>query len=165
MVVIVVIFDKSLHPYTSVIYRLFLHSLPYGIYRRGLFNISSLCLCRFCVCVLIYAKVLIIPNVVAPLHGTRGPKLLYYPKGSYYQGLNLEYMTSCHIEVHHLVHIINEQIISFILQTLKCYWAWTQIICWDEKMNMLINFYTSGHQFTKKIITRQSVKIEIKHQV
>ena len=38
-------------------------------------------------------------------HGTRGTKLLYYPKGSYYQGLNLEYMTSCDIEVNHLVHI------------------------------------------------------------
>ena len=64
---IVVSLNISLYPYTSVLYRLFLHSLPYGIYRRGLFNISSLCLCRFCVCVLIYAKVLIIPNVVAPL--------------------------------------------------------------------------------------------------
>ena len=98
-------------------------------------------------------------------HVTRGAKLLYYPKGSYYQGLNLEYMTSCDIEVHHLVHIINETIIPYILQTLKCYWAWTQILCWNKKMNMLINFYTSGHQFTKKIITRQSVKIEIKQQV
>ena len=48
-------------------------------------------------------------------------KCLYYPKGSYYQGLNLEYMTSCDIEVHHLVHIINETIIRYILQTLKCY--------------------------------------------
>ena len=95
-------------------------------------------------------------------HGTWHPKCLYYPKGSYYQGLNLEYMTSCDIEVHHLVHIINETIIPYILQTLKCYWAWTQILCWNQKMNMLINFYSSGHQFTKKIITRQSVKIEIK---
>ena len=65
---IVVSLNISLYPYTSVLYRLFLHSLPYGIYRRGLFNISSLYLCRFCVCVLIYAKVLIIPNVVAPLY-------------------------------------------------------------------------------------------------
>ena len=87
-------------------------------------------------------------------HGTWHPKCLYYPKGSYYQGLNLEYMTSCDIEVNHLVHINNEKNIPYILQTLKCYWAWTQIICWDEKMNMLINFYSSGHQFTKKIITR-----------
>ena len=73
---------------------------------------------------------------------------------TYYQHLNLEYMTSCDIEVNHLVHINNEKNIPYILQTLKCYWAWTQIICWDEKMNMLINFYSSGHQFTKKIITR-----------
>ena len=87
-------------------------------------------------------------------NGPRHPKCLYYPKGSYYQGLNLEYMTSCDIEVNHLVHINNEKNIPYILQTLKCYWAWTQIICWDEKMNMLINFYSSGHQFTKKIITR-----------
>ena len=42
-------------------------------------------------------------------HGTWHPKCLYYPKGSYYQGLNLEYMTSCDIEVYHLVHIINEK--------------------------------------------------------
>ena len=53
--------------------------------------------------------------------GTRGAKLLYYPKGSYYQGLNLEYMTSCDIEVNHLVHINNEKNIPYILQTLKCY--------------------------------------------
>ena len=54
-------------------------------------------------------------------HGTWGSKLLYYPKGSYYQGLNLEYMTSCDIEVHHLVHIINDKNIPYILQTLKYY--------------------------------------------
>ena len=39
-----------------------------------------------------------------------------------------------------ILYTLKMKTISYMLQTLKCYWSWKQIRCWDEKIIMLINF-------------------------